>query len=327
MKSQLSKNLTALLKLRSLSRLKSKISSLNCQSISDAELQQILDSRTTERAHYYIKRLIKGLNEIKTSSINDLNLNRWKDYDDIITDSLWILDKRDRAGSHSAEYWGNFVPQIPNQLIRRFTKRNEWVLDPFLGCGTTLIECKRLGRNGVGIELQPSIYKKALSKITVENQVANNKFTIINGDSTHLNFSKELKKRRIKSVQFALVHPPYWDIIKFSKNIRDLSNAKSLEDFLNNFGTVIQNCASVLDNGRYLAFVIGDKYCEREWVPLGFLTMQEVLRHGFRLKSIIVKNFNQTKAKRNQQELWRYRALVGGFYVFKHEYIFLFQKI
>lgn len=27
-----------------------------------------------------------------------------------------------------------------------------------------------------------------------------------------------------------------------------------------------------------------------------------------------------------QKELWRYRALAGGFYVFKHEYIFLFQK-
>jgi len=32
------------------------------------------------------------------------------------------------------------------------------------------------------------------------------------------------------------------------------------------------------------------------------------------------------RAKRNQENLWRYRALVGGFYVFRHEYILLFQK-
>jgi hypothetical protein len=82
----------------------------------------------------------------------------------------------------------------------------------------------------------------------------------------------------------------------------------------------------VLDEGRYLAVVIGDKYSGREWIPLGFLSMQETLKHGFKLKSVIVKNFNQTKGKRNQEELWRYRALVGGFYVFKHEYVFLFQK-
>jgi len=29
----------------------------------------------------------------------------------------------------------------------------------------------------------------------------------------------------------------------------------------------------------------------------------------------------------NQKELWRYRALVGGFYIFKHEYILLFKKV
>jgi len=54
--------------------------------------------------------------------------------------------------------------------------------------------------------------------------------------------------------------------------------------------------------------------------------MQEAQRLGYKLKSIIVKNFNETKAKRNQEKLWRYRALAGGFYVFKHEYIFLMQK-
>jgi hypothetical protein len=56
--------------------------------------------------------------------------------------------------------------------------------------------------------------------------------------------------------------------------------------------------------------------------------MQEVQQRGFTLKSIIVKNFEEgrTAGKRNQKELWRYRALAGGFYIFKHEYIFLFQK-
>jgi len=39
-----------------------------------------------------------------------------------------------------------------------------------------------------------------------------------------------------------------------------------------------------------------------------------------------LNNFQETKGKRSQKELWRYRAIVGGFYVFKHEYVFLFQK-
>jgi hypothetical protein len=89
---------------------------------------------------------------------------------------------------------------------------------------------------------------------------------------------------------------------------------------------VFEKTGKVLDKGRYLVLVIGDKYSRGEWIPLGFLTMQEVLKKGFSLKSIIVKNFEETFGKRNQKELWRYRALVSGFYIFKHEYIFVFKK-
>ncbi len=121
------------------------------------ELEQILDTKTIERTKYYLNRLLKSLSVQKEGKINDLNLNRWKEYDDIITDSLWIFDKRDTSGMHKAGYWGNFIPQIPNQLLRRYTKKGEWVLDPFLGSGTTLIECKRLGRNGVGVELNKRV--------------------------------------------------------------------------------------------------------------------------------------------------------------------------
>jgi DNA modification methylase len=108
------------------------------------ELNQIINAQTIERAKYYISRLKKSLTEIKTSKINDLNLNRRKEYDDIFTDSLWILDKRDNSGAHNAGYWGNFIPQIPNQFLRRYTKQGEYVLDAFLGSGTTLIECIKI---------------------------------------------------------------------------------------------------------------------------------------------------------------------------------------
>lgn len=290
------------------------------------ELDQILKTRTINRTHYYLKRLIKSLTESKISKINDLNMNRWKEYDDILTDSLWVMDKRDKSGAHSAGYWGNFIPQIPNQLLRRYTKKGEWILDAFAGSGTSLIECKRLGRNGLGIELNTETVKLAKRNITKEKNNSNVKTKIVRGDSTKINLKNELQKEGTKSVQFVLLHPPYWDIIKFSGKQNDLSNAKSTKEFLKMFGQVVDNCTSVLDNGRYLAVVIGDKYSEGEWIPLGFYTMQEVMKSGFKLKSTIVKNFETTKGKRNQKELWRYRALAGGFYIFKHEYIFLFKK-
>ncbi|MFH0931741.1 MAG: DNA methyltransferase [Candidatus Zixiibacteriota bacterium] len=290
------------------------------------DLNQIANAQTLERAKYYINRLKKGLTEIKNSKINDLNLNRWKEYNDILTESLWILDKRDKSGAHNAGYWGNFIPQIPNQFLRRYAKQGEWVLDAFLGSGTTLIECKRLGRNGIGVELLPEVVELANRNISNEKNIFNVKTEVINADSTELNFKKELEMRGIKSVQFLIMHPPYWNIIKFSNNNKDLSNAKTVEEFLNLFGKVVDNTYDILDKGRYFAVVIGDKYSKGEWIPLAFYTMNEVLKRGYILKSVIIKNFEETKGKMNQKELWRYRALVGGFYIFKHEYIFLFKK-
>ena len=54
---------------------------------------------------------------------NDINPKEWKSYDDIKTDSLWIIDRRDKSGLHSNDYYGNFVPQIPYQLLMRYTKK------------------------------------------------------------------------------------------------------------------------------------------------------------------------------------------------------------
>jgi len=266
------------------------------------------------------------------SKINDLNLKNWKEYKDIITDSLWIIGERDKSGAHRGDYHGNFIPQIPNQLMRRFTKKGDVVLDTFLGSGTTLIECKRLGRNGIGIELLPKVAEIAKQRVSQESLFDSKVFTeILIVDSTkketRQNVEKILKSQGRKNVQLIIMHPPYHDIIKFSDRPDDLSNAKSVDEFLKLFGNVVSNFLDLLEKKHYLAVVIGDKYTNSEWVPLGFLTMQEVLnRDGLILKSILVKNMVNNRAKRNQEHLWRYRALVGGFYIFRHEYILLFQK-
>jgi 16S rRNA G966 N2-methylase RsmD len=290
------------------------------------ELNQIDAAKTLKRAKYYLNRLIKSLSIEKKGEINDLNLNRWKEYNDLITDSLWIIGRRDQSGVHKADYWGNFIPQIPNQFLRRYTKKGDWILDPFVGSGTTLIECKRLGRNGLGIELNQKVVNDAKSNLRKEKNPHKIKTKIINDDSCSIDYKDQLKKVGIKSVQFVLMHPPYWDIIKFSNKKKDLSNAESTDNFINMFGRVAEKTFRILDKDRYCAVVIGDKYSSGEWIPLGFYLMREMMEKGYKLKSTIVKNFDQTTAKRNQKDLWRYRALAGGFYIFKHEYIFLFKK-
>lgn len=52
-------------------------------------------------------------------------------------------------------YPAKFIPQIPKSTIRALTKEGETVLDPFCGCGTTLVEAKLLNRVSIGVDLNP----------------------------------------------------------------------------------------------------------------------------------------------------------------------------
>lgn len=262
--------------------------------------------------------------------VNDLDLQRWKEYEEIWTDSLWMIDERDSSGAHRGDYHGNFVPQIPRQMMLRYTRKGDVVCDPFAGSGTTLIEAQRLGRHALGLELSPSTCELTRKRLREEPNTEGVQLKLACEDScsgrARLRVLNWLKGMDREHVQLLVLHPPYHDIIQFSESENCLSNASSTEDFLAKFGAILDNLAPFLEKGRYLALVIGDKYSAGEWIPLGFLTMQEVMNRGFALKSLVVKNMTANRAKRNLQQLWRYRALTGGFYIFRHEYVLIFRK-
>lgn len=256
---------------------------------------------------------------------NDLDMHNWHNYSDISTDSLWIINKRDNSGIHSGHYHGNFIPQIPYQLFSRYTKKGDWILDPFMGSGTSIIEAINMDRNSIGIELQENIVENVYSRLSQVNN--NSKYILFQGDSANLNIEQKLKQSAVERVQFIIYHPPYWDIIKFSDNKDDLSNATSLHNFLDKFSQVIDNTSKILEKNRYCALVIGDKYANSQIIPLGYYCMNLFLEKNFLLKAIVVKNFDETKGKSGTKGIWRYRALASDFYIFKHEYIFVFKKL
>ena len=63
--------------------------------------------------------------------------------------------------SHSAV----FPEDLPEWFIKLFTKENDWVLDPFMGSGTTIKVAQRMGRNSIGIEILPVYFELARQEI------------------------------------------------------------------------------------------------------------------------------------------------------------------
>ena len=266
----------------------------------------------------------------KTKPYNDIDLNNWKLYENIKTGTWWEFNSREKKNGHSYDYHGNYIPQLATQLYERFTKKNDIVLDMFFGSGTSGIEAINMNRRCIGVELKDELVEYVSEKFDAKQLVTD--VNIICGDSASSEITDKIQARLDvmgrKKAQFLVLHPPYDDIIKFSDRKEDLSNCQSTEDFYELFENVARNGYEMLEKGRHAALIIGDKYANGELIPLGFGCMERMQRCGFMLKSIIVKNIEgNEKAKGKQANLWRYRALYGGFYIFKHEYVMIFQKM
>jgi len=196
-----------------------------------------------------------------------------------------------------------FAESDINRLINFFTKKGEWVLDPFLGVGSTLISCLQTGRNGCGIELTEKWINLAKNRIKKWLNLFNRdvKINIIKGDARN-----EIKKLRQK-FQFIVTSPPYWNILKkdkdhkvlaeriekglatkYSKSNRDLGNIESYEEFLEQLGTVFGQCRGVLDKGRYLCVIVSDFRHKSKFYSFHSDLAKIIEDHGFSLEGITI---------------------------------------
>jgi len=150
------------------------------------------------------------MNRPKTPPYSDIDLKRWREYDHVWTDSLWLIEARDRTGGHQLDYHGNFVPQIATQAYLRYTKENDIVLDLFLGSGTSAIEAVRLNRRLIGVELKPGLVEAARAKISPD--LLDTRIHILQGDSTQaetpVRVREVLASTRSRSTSSCLIPVP-----------------------------------------------------------------------------------------------------------------------
>ena len=99
----------------------------------------------------------------------------------------------------------------------------------------------------------------------------------------------------------------------------------SSADFDYKFLEKIKTVSDFLEQNRFLALVSGDWYFNSEIHLYGFKYADSLVQQGLKLKTVIVNEIGKNNSGVSYN-LWKYRALNGGFNIINHRYIFIFQK-
>lgn len=98
------------------------------------------------------KNILKEVNTSKTSiekvNIDNIEITRY-------TNEFWTSKQRQANSIHEISYRACFKPQLPRFFINRLTKEGDFIYDPFLGRGTTIIEAGLLNRKVIGNDINP----------------------------------------------------------------------------------------------------------------------------------------------------------------------------
>ena len=155
-----------------------------------------------------------------------------------------------------------FPEDLIANFINYFTKEGMWVLDPFVGTGSTLVACDQTKRNGIGVELTQKWADIAANR--TEQYV-------ILGDC------RDLEEYNLPQLDFSISSPPYWDMLShsrggsnstqkdrikagfdasFSDNDSDLANIVGYNDFMEELLQIYKNIFDLLKPGKYCAVIM-----------------------------------------------------------------------
>jgi len=238
-------------------------------------------------------------------------------------ETVWSFPNRGEWATHIGNYRGNWSPFIPRNLIMRYTKPGEWVLDQMVGSGTTAVECKLLGRHGKFVDINPNAIMVTRDRLNFDYVSVDSGYPNGLKLETYIGDARNLDKIDNDSIDLIATHPPYAYIISYSKSKveGDLSSLKNLRDYLPAMRKIADECFRVLKHGKHCAILIGDTRHHKHYVPIAIRVLQEFLNAGFILREDIIKLQWNTKTTR---ERWRSSKL--DFYRIAHEHLYVFRK-
>ena len=228
----------------------------------------------------------------------------------------WSFPKRGDWATHDAKWRGNWSPYIPRNILLRYSKENDLVLDQFAGGGTTLVEAKLLNRNIIGVDVNDVALERCKEKTNFEHENANGKVYLYKGDARNLEFVKD------ESVDLICTHPPYANIIQYSESILEDLSLLKVKDFLEEMKSVASESYRVLKKDKFCTILMGDTRQKGHMIPMSFEVMKIFQAAGFKLKELIIKEQHNCKAT----GYWKTNSVKYNFLLIAHEYLFVFRK-
>lgn len=224
------------------------------------------------------------------NKLNDLTGKEWLKFT-----KSWFIHKPARRKDDEILHPAKFPESLIEEFISFFTKKGEWVLDPFLGTGSTLIAAGNLKRNAAGIELNRSYFNTASRRIKkIESET---RLYPVLGSS--LEIKKLLKKNDMDDIMFdyVITSPPYWNQLernsirqkdrkekgldtKYSGLQDDIGNIKVYELFIEAQAKIFDEVFDLLKTNGYLTIITNNVYFNGSLYPLAFDTAVSLTKRG-----------------------------------------------
>jgi DNA modification methylase len=203
---------------------------------------------------------------------------------------------RERFGDH--RYHGVTPSPCVWNLVVRYTKPGDLVVDCMAGSGTTVDVARQLGRRAFGFDVSPRgphIIRNDARRLPLEND----------------------------SVDLHIVDSPYSDNVRYSSDERCLGRLSSEDaSFYREMASVAREIHRTLRPGGVLAWIIADQFKGRRFTPVGF-RMLSVLGQLFEPVDIVIM---VNRNGRTLNPLWEHRARKYNFFLRGFKYVFILRK-
>jgi DNA modification methylase len=218
-----------------------------------------------------------------------------------MTTSLWNFPSQQYGDESQGDknYRGATPAYILWNLLQRYTKPKDLVVDPMAGSGTTLDVARELGRRALGYDLnvtRPDIFRCDARKLPLEDEKAD----------------------------FVFIDPPYSTHLTYSGDTQCVGELDARDGaYYQGMEQVIGEIHRILRPGRCMALFVSDSFKKgHPFQPIGFELFSLLRRHFDPVDIVSVVRNNRTLLRNH----WHTAALEGNYYLRGFNYLFIMKK-